>query len=294
MADSYVWTSADGVVIDLSDTSAGLSVLARGTTGFRGLRHEFTTSKFAGVDGDSVQAIRAGSNAPTLGMLLEASSEDDFIDRSRALVRAMRPRVNGQPAPGQLTVTRTGRTPRTLRCFVTEGLEGDEDPGSVLPGAWWRFQLKFLAPDPWWVGPLQYVNVGLAAPSLFFPFFPLNLSASTVQGQFIVDLSESDAPSYPVWTITGPGDSLVLTNNTTGRTIEVNSPVADNQTIVIDTRPGMQSVRSGSGTNLMHTLASDPALWSLVEGVQQVTALLTNAGPNSRISGAFEPKFAGI
>jgi hypothetical protein len=82
---------------------------------------------------------------------------------------------------------------------------------------------------------------------------------------------------YPVWTIIGPGSSLVLTNLTTNRTLTVNATVAAGDSIVIDTRPGQKSVRRGDGTNLLSSLVGDPELWSLTESVNQVSAVLTGA-----------------
>jgi hypothetical protein len=129
-----------------------------------------------------------------------------------------------------------------------------------------------MAPDPWWYGDTQIINFGLGAPTLFFPIPPVTLSPGTVQGVFTVDLSDTDAPTYPVWTITGPGSALLLANQTTGRSIEVNASLAAGESMTIDTRPGFQSVRRGDGTNLMAALASDPAMWPLIEDVNQVSA----------------------
>jgi hypothetical protein len=94
--------------------------------------------------------------------------------------------------------------------------------------------------------------------------------------------------------VTGPGSALILTNVTTGRSIELAFDLGDGQTATIDTRPGRQSVRAADGTNLMSGLSSDPALWPLEPDVNEVTALLTGAGAASRIVGTYRPKYAGI
>lgn len=308
MAEQYLWTPADGgPSIDLSDEAAGYSVEADGTRGLRSLPYRFTTAQYAGVDGDEVLAIRAEANRPQLAMLLQADSEAQLRTRARALVHAMRPKAG----PGLLTVANETGERRRLRCYVEAGLEGDESEDTSMPDRWWKFLLKLYAPRPWWEGEQVNVDFGLAAPSNFFPFFPLVLSASTVQGQQTIDLSDTDAPTYPVWTVTGPGSSLVLRNTVTtiefddvtgepvekksSRTIEITTVLGDGQTLVIDTRPGRQIVYRGdlaegdAGWNLMDALSSDPALWPLVDGVNEVSALLTGAGPASRIR-AVAPK----
>lgn len=290
MAEQFVWTAADGSSITLTDETAGYSVLANGTSGLRSVTYEMTTNRYATIDGSTVQAIYAAPNEPTLGLMLQANSESEFRTKARQLVRLMRPKAG----PGTLTVANETGERRSLACYCVAGLEGDHAVDVTLPGSWWRMLLRFYAPDPWWSGPLQSVNFGLGAPTTFFPIFPLVLSSSTVQGQFTVDLSDMDAPSYPVWTITGPGSGLVLTNESTGRQIQVNAELAADETMVIDTRPGLQSIRRGDGVSLMSALASDPALWPLIEGVNVVTAALTDATAASRITGVFAPKYAGI
>lgn len=286
-----MWTPADGSPpIDLTDEGAGYSVEAEGTRGLRSVTYAFTATSYAGIDGEEVQAIRAEANRPSLGMLVRAGSESEFRARCRRLVHDMRPKAG----EGTLTVTTEDGESRRLRCYVESGLEGDQADDTEMPGRWWKFVVKLYAPKPWWLGDPVPVDFGLAAPTNFFPMAAVVLSPSTIQGETTLDLSDSDAPSYPIWTVTGPGDALVLTNTTTGHRIEVDAAIGDGQTVIIDTRPGHQSVRSGTGANLMGSLASDPALWPLVEGVNEVSALLTNATGNSRIAAVYEPRYAGI
>lgn len=290
MANQILWTSPDGTQVDLTDEAGGYDTLAAGTRGLRSVEYELSTTKYAGIDGETVQAVRAAANSPTLGIFVRANDEVDFRAKARALVHMMRPKAG----PGTLTVRNEAGDERRLVCYCSGGMEGDEDPDSTLPGAWWRLVLRFFAPDPWWLGPERVVNFGLGAPTVFFPITPVTLSASSVQGSFTVDLSDSDAPAYPLWTVTGPGTALVLTNQTTGKTITVNATLTSGQTMVIDTRPGYQSVRRGDGTNLMSSVTSDPALWPLTESINQVTAVLTGASAASRITSTFSARYAGI
>jgi hypothetical protein len=85
-----------------------------------------------------------------------------------------------------------------------------------------------------------------------------------------------------------------LTNQTTGRTITVTVSLLGGQQLIIDTRPGYQSVRRDDGTNLMGSVTSDPALWTLTEGVNAVSVALTGSTSASRIVGTFRPRYSGI
>jgi hypothetical protein len=284
-----VWTAPDGGTLDLHDQERYI-VDPGGTRGLRSVTYSMTTARFGGLDGETVQAVRADANTPTVGLKLFADDDADLRARMRGLVRAMRPKAG----PGRLTVTTPGGESRHLDCYCTGGLEGDESLSVTRPGRWWRVALKMYAPDPWWYGDEQVIDFGLAAPSVFFPIFPLVLSPSAIQGNFTIDLAHTDAETYPTWTVTGPGSALHLTNVTTGRSIELAFDLGDGQTATIDTRPGRQSVRAEDGTNLMSGLSSDPALWPLTDATNEISALLTGAGPASRIVGTYRPRYSGI
>jgi hypothetical protein len=289
--ERLLWIPADGSpAIDFTDESSGYSWEAQGTRGLRSLGYRFSAQTYAGVDGEEVQAIGAEANHPSVGLLVQARNPAEFQDRCRRLVHDLRPKAG----PGTLMFTTPDGRSRRLRCYYEDGLQGDESDDTTMPGRWWKLILKLYAPKPWWLGdPITFeAGLGLAKP--FFPFFPLRLAPSSVQGQFTVDLSHTDDSAHPVWTITGPGSALTLRNETTGREIVVRAFLAADERIVIDTRPGRQSVRRGDGTNLMSALASDPALWPLVDGVNQVTAAMTGATNASRIRGVVEPRYAGI
>lgn len=290
MAEQVTWTAADGTLVDLTDTTAGYTVLGSGTSGLRSVSYELATQKYAGLDGESVQNIRATGGTPTLGLLIAADTESDFRARARRLRHLMRPAAG----MGTLTVTTEDGETRSLDCYCTAGFEGDESPEVTGPGRWWRLALRFFAPSPWWQGPEQIVSFHLGSPTIFFPVPPFKLSPSTTQGQFTVDLSDCDAPVYPTWVITGPGSSLVLTNQTTGQVISLNTSLSVGQSLLIDTRPGLQSIRLTDGTNRMNALTTDPALWPLVVGVNTVTAALAGTNADSRISTTFRPRYAGI
>ncbi len=291
MAEQFLWAPADGSpVIDLTDESAGFSVEADGTKGLQNVEYRFATAQFAGIDGETVQAISAEANRISLGLLVQASSVAQLRQRRRQLVHAMRPKAGR----GRLTVVTEEGERRSIACYLEGGLEGDESEDTTMPGRWWRVVLKLYAPDPWWEGDERTIDYGLAAPVAFFPLFPVKLSASQVQGEFTVDLSDCDTEAYPLWTVTGPGTSLVLENVSQGRAIEVTVTLAAGQQLIIDTRPGYQSVRRDDGTNLLPNVTSDPALWGLDPAVNLLSIQLAGATADSRIVGTYAPRYAGV
>lgn len=294
------WQAADGTLITLTDPAAGYRVLADVTAGLTAPSYEISTDRYAGIDGDTEQAVSATAREVMLGQIIEAGDEATLAARVRSLVRAMRPKAG----PGTLIASTPDGVRRTLTCRYASGLEGAEDRASTTPGKWVKAAIKLRAADPWWYGERKTVSVGLGVGANFFPFFPLVLAPSTVQGQFTVDLSDADDRSYPLWTVTGPGSNLVLTNESidysTGQpvlvtqSLEITASLSAGQSMIIDTRPGFQSVRRDDGTNLMGSVTTDPALWGLVDGVNTVTAALTGATSVSRITGTYRARYSGV
>lgn len=289
MSRQIQWLAPNGTTLTLTDPGSGYKILADATTGLDAPPYRFVTQQYAGLDGITVLDVTANSREVVLGMLINAPDPATLKARCRALVHAMRPKLG----PGQLAVTDDDGTLRTLTCWYASGLEGVEARASKLPGQWWKVAVHFLADDPWWYGPQQTLQAGLGAPTAFFPIFPLVLSPSTIQGSFTVDLSDSDDGAYPAWTITGPGTELVLTNSTTGRSLTVNTTLTGTDTLVIDTRPNLQSVRKGDGTNVLGSVVGYPDLWPLEPAVNDISAVLTGATSASRISAVYSARYAG-
>jgi hypothetical protein len=194
MADRYVWTAADGNALELSAWDSGY-IVTDATSGLWAPSYSMVSNQYAGVDGSTVQAIRAEPAEPVLAMHVSASDPGEFRAKLRGLVRAMRPKAG----PGVLTVTTEDGSSRSLTCYCMGGLEGVQTKGT-----WFKAALKFYAPDPWWYGDSQSISIGLGAPTIFFPIFPLTLSPSSVQGNFTVDMSDSDAPCIRCGRSSGP------------------------------------------------------------------------------------------
>lgn len=297
---AWTWTDAAGAVTNLGGVTAwgaGNYVVPDGSDGLLAPSYEFTEQQYAGLDGDTPQQIVAAARQAVLGMRFVASDPVELRNRLRALAHTLRPKAG----MGVLSAVGDDGTTRTLPCFYRGGL----DKG-VQTGTLYRCALQFYAPSPWWRGNPLTVSWGLAGATAFFPIFPLVLSQSTISGQVTVDLSDTDAQTFPVWTVTGPGSQLTLSNTyqgvqpdgtvatvTQSLVLAPSGGIGDGVNVTIDTRQGRQRVVRGDGLNLFGSLSSDPNLFGLVDGVNTVTAVLTNAGANSRISLAADRLYSG-
>ena len=293
----WLWTAPDGSITDLSAWSSGTHIVAEGTSGQVAPDYQFVTQQFAAVDGATLQQVVPQPRVTVLALDLVTSAAGTALrDRLRTLAHVLRPR----PGTGTLTAEADdGSARRTLPCRYRRGLES-----GVLRAGRFRAALEFWSESPWWRGERLVFPWSLAAPSAFFPILPLRLSPSTIAGTVTFDLADTDARTYPTWTVTGPGSQLTLRNawqeldedgvpQTRTAELVLNAPIGDGQTVTIDTRPGRQSVLRGDGVSLFGSLGSDPAMWPLVDGVNTVSALLTNAGAASRVELAADRLYSG-
>lgn len=167
---------------------------------------------------------------------------------------------------GTLSVIQGANAGRYLRCTYEAGLEelAEERPDLNL-GA-----LLFRAAWPYWLENLEH-SVTVAQGSTithWFPFLPLVLGASDAFAVFTVTVT-GDVPSWPVVTVTGPGQDVTAQNLTTGLSWTVTGSVPDGSVLTVDTRPGFKAVTQ-DGVNAFPRLAPGSSLWPLVPGPNRV------------------------
>lgn len=107
-------------------------------------------------------------------------------------------------------------------------------------GALWRtLGLQLHCPDPLFYSETRTIEWTLGDASPFLgDFLPVSLDNSQVLGGGVIDV-EGDAPTNPVWTVTGPCDSLTVA---TGETLwTVPDGLTDSETLVIDARRGIKT-----------------------------------------------------
>lgn len=122
--------------------------------------------------------------------------------------------------------------------------------------------LTFVAYDPVWFDPATaaVVFAGTAASQLVFPItFPITFSPDgTVYSASIT--YEGNYKSYPIITLTGPYNSAIIRNATTGVSIVLNIPISAGVQRIVDTTPGAQSVTDASGVDHFDDLAPETNL----------------------------------
>ena len=116
-----------------------------------------------------------------------------------------------------------------------------------------------------------------------FPFFPIFLADSTVQGEHELRV-EGDAPVWPVWEIVGPGRDVEIIGPDGSRLFvegEVTSP------ITIVTEPGKRSIRDASGLIWERMKPGDDQFFPLEPGEQVVKMTMVGGNPESTIRAVY-------
>lgn len=178
--------------------------------------------------------------------------------------------------PGRLEITWGGRT-RWVEATLADVAEVmDLDPtytGRLVSSIQ-------LTADPLWRGD-DLVEVFPATGAI--PFFSpsgsvLGISRPTMSTAQV--LNPGDEPSWPVWEITGPASAVTV--GVGGDLVECGA-VPSGDTLVIDSRPGRQSVRLAStGEDRSSTVTS--AVWAPIPGKVPVDLALVASGTSGATS----------
>ena len=114
--------------------------------------------------------------------------------------------------------------------------------------------------------------------------------SSTVYAQTVVT-NPGDVESYPVWTIKGPGDTVRLVNQTSGKILNLGANVlAAGQTLVIDTRPGVKTILL-DGVNVFNWLDVYSSLWPLESGDNSLMLQMSNITQISKIELTYTERY---
>jgi hypothetical protein len=282
------WTSPDGQVLDLTNTTNDSRwFTTQGPGGWGSNPIEIITDPVP-RGGDAVRFIRAQPRRITWPLHIWGEDHQDFIDNYRLVMKAFT-QTTRYRTPGLLTVARPDGRRRQIAAYFETGFGGES-------GENWTFAnpvLTLFCPDGYWadVEPTVIRRSGISgAPTSFYnPFF--TLSPSQVLGETTVTIP-GDVESWPEWTITGPMQRLVAANTTLGVQFVLNYTLTVGQQIRITTnRP---TVRGPGDANLTGALDWPSAvLWPLAPGTNNITFQVDQATAVSVIEIAYYARYEG-
>ncbi|SNS50536.1 phage distal tail protein [Actinacidiphila glaucinigra] len=148
--------------------------------------------------------------------------------------------------------------------------------------------VSLRAPSPYFLSEsAQTVTVGGTAAGAFLSTLSaMPISSSQAIGSIQLT-NEGDVPAYPVWEVTGPGDTFKAISPT-GETIQWNGTLAVGEKLIVDMGAG--TVKDGNGVNKYSLLATAPRFWSVPPGPSTATASLLNITSASKVVCSWRPR----
>ncbi len=109
-----------------------------------------------------------------------------------------------------------------------------------------RISFTLVAANPVWkylAGNVEFAQVGLLNPALvggrtYDKTYDWNYGAAGNPGGEMVVVNQGDLDAYPVFTVTGPADTPVIQNATTGEQFTINYDIPAGETVTVDARTG--------------------------------------------------------
>lgn len=238
----------------------------------------------AGVEGRGIPPIQMDEQAiigdgvsqgePTFGAR-EITIPFKVLDQSqttRRLVRAWAQALAADRRQGTLLVKSLLNDERQISCRYGGGFTFVENMNVYATAA-----VTFRAAQPFWEDSTETIEewAAVAETTNFFPIpNPDTGSFITLsQGNVITTAAVhngGDMAAWPIWEVTGPGSGIIrIANADTGEVISFSRSLAPGETITIDTRPGIKTVRAADGSNEFGSLGVSQ-LFALAPGPTNV------------------------
>lgn len=252
----------------------------------------FATSPRLAGNGSVLRGERVDERELFIPVLLEADDVVALDSLRESLTVFLSPLDSSELV---VRVTSPGRDEwRELPVRYAGGLEGDFGDG--YHGDWQKVGLKFKALDALWRG--QPVTITKMVDAAYKPFlsasvefFPVVLADSTVAGRISVDIAGA-APTLPVWTVTPPGEDLLIQDLSTGARLYLDGLLPGQ--VTVDMAQGRVTVAS-TGENLNDRLSLDTRFFALSPGHQEIAFSMVGASSASRLDLTYTPRYlAGL
>jgi len=286
MAFSAVFTNANGLSVNLTDNVNIFTPV--GMDGELAPPFGFQEQSSPLIPGSVVTAIYVTPRSLAWPLIIRDSDREALIERVRGILSILNPQLGD----GQLVVTHGSKTGRLLNCRYRSGLTAINESQGITTT---RQVITFYAADPFWYAPspTELTAQQNFAPPNFFPVLPITLATSSMETTAALE-NGGDVPAYPVITILGPATSVIVTNTTTGKLVEIDSSIAAGETITIDARPRTRSVRDQDGINQFSLLTADSSMWPLEVGTNSITIEISGGDANTIVTVSYTPAYLTV
>jgi hypothetical protein len=177
-----------------------------------------------------------------------------------------------------------------INVHYTGGGETNYDnKSSGLTWASWTISLR--APNPFWLSGIQEefsIGTGGSGRGLLPQLSKMKVSSSSTLGVVTV-INSGDVSTFPVWVISGPVKSLVITNGTQQFSF---ADVFSGEVITINTETA--TVTNADGENVYARLGPAPKLFTLPPGTTGINVTGLDTDQNFNIQLNYSPRYEVI
>ena len=236
-----------------------------------------------------VSRVRMDPRIISMPVVIQATSQAQMDQAVDALCKAFNPTSGLE---GVLKITRHDGVFREIKGIYMTGLEGVRSRENYYQ-LWFKADITLKCINPAWYNPTAKTYAYTQSnPPNFFPILPAILGAGQIFGDTQV-VNDGSLEAWPIWSITGPGNNAIVENVTTGEKITLVVTILAGEVLVIDTRPGVKTIKIGS-QNKFGTMTASSILWSLIAGSQTVKVTLTGATSASRVDLSFNERYLSL
>jgi hypothetical protein len=252
-----------------------------GVTGLDGPTLDFDESTPAGWDGSQIDQISAEPLEVFLPMLIEG----DTLMGLRRIKADLFGYVNPRRGPVTLRVGTPDGQGRLIDGYYRPV------PSAMDNEAWWVSQqllgIVLHCPQPFWRSEDDWSVEWKQAddPPALLPILPWAPADSNALGATNPVTIDGDVETYPVWSITGPLESVEVVDVGTGRSFLLTASIGAGNTWVVDTRRGQQAVYDQNGVRQRSALNAGAQLWPLQPGLSQIQTVVTGASSGAMVTG---------
>jgi hypothetical protein len=285
---NLVWTSPTGQTLPLMSEGEGVHVLS-GIDGLGAAPRVLTLQPLA-TGGSVARWSHVDQRLITLPLHLQAANNQELVALRREVVSAFLSTTPaaGVPAAGTLRVTRSDSTWREIQAVYMDGLSGADE--TTLSPTVDRAVLQLVCPDPWWYGDREVAAEFTDATvdrNYLSPYE--TISTGRTLGAVLVEVS-SDAAVSPVWTITGPAQSVTVRYATAGPGWTYGS-IAAGRSVTIDVEK--YTVTDDTGASRIDNIAwPSSSLFQLNPGNNNLLVSITGGqDATSAVRLAYRPRW---
>lgn len=298
--DLYI--SPDGTVYDLDGSVDRAMVVSLDGQGMPPI--QYSTQRGPLQHGETVISYRLQPRVVQMVFRKNACNRQGYWNNRAELLNVLRPNrsvLGTVPQPGKLRKILPDQSIRDLDVLIGQG------PVFESNGAdWdeWSYQegLRFIAHDPTFYDPsivtiaanpaaLTDLSVPISVPLSFGPGTVTVLANPVYSGTWL---------SYPIITLTGPLDAVVVENLTTNESITFAKTLDGGEIVTIDLRFGFKTVRDAGNTNLIGYASGDLGSFHLEVdpiapgGVNNLSIFIASPKATGAVSIQYYTRYIGI